>query len=66
MENVVTYVHERGMFIVAEGVETAEEMNTLMDLGVDLLQGYFLSRPARVPEPVSEEALNLIKGREAE
>ena len=54
------------MFIVAEGVETAEEMNTLMDLGVDLLQGYFLSRPARVPEPVSEEALNLIKGREAE
>ena len=66
VENVVAYAHERGMYIVAEGVETAEEMNTLMDLGVDLLQGYFLSRPARVPEPVSEEALNLIKGREAE
>ena len=66
VENVLAYAHERGMFIVAEGVETASEMQTLMDLGVDLFQGYFLSRPARVPDPVSDEALKLIKGRDAE
>lgn len=31
---------------VAEGVETAEEAMVLADLGVDLLQGYYFSRPA--------------------
>ncbi len=65
-ENVLAYAHGRGMFIVAEGVETASGMQTLVDLGVDLFQGYFLSRPARVPSPVSDEVLRLIKGRDTE
>lgn len=30
---------------VAEGVETAEDFKILADLGVDLVQGYYLSRP---------------------
>lgn len=31
--------------IVAEGVETAEQMAALQELGCDLLQGYYLGRP---------------------
>jgi EAL domain-containing protein (putative c-di-GMP-specific phosphodiesterase class I)/GGDEF domain-containing protein len=38
--------------VVAEGVETAEECRELAELGVDLLQGFFLARPE--PYPVSE------------
>ncbi|MBN1606168.1 MAG: EAL domain-containing protein [Polyangiaceae bacterium] len=34
-----------GMLVVAEGVETAEERDTLLELGCDLLQGYFFARP---------------------
>jgi len=31
---------------VAEGVETEEDFHTVRELGVDLVQGYFLGRPA--------------------
>ncbi|MNL71177.1 phage resistance protein [compost metagenome] len=37
---------EFGITAVCEGVETAEEMKVLRDLGVDLIQGYLLARPA--------------------
>jgi EAL domain-containing protein (putative c-di-GMP-specific phosphodiesterase class I)/CheY-like chemotaxis protein len=36
---------ELGMRVVAEGVETAAERNTLMNLGADLLQGYLYAKP---------------------
>jgi len=38
-----------GARIVAEGLERAEELATLSELGVDLLQGYLFARPAEHP-----------------
>ena len=38
---------ELGMMVVAEGVETAQERDLLMEFGCDLLQGYLLAKPAR-------------------
>jgi EAL domain-containing protein (putative c-di-GMP-specific phosphodiesterase class I) len=32
--------------VVAEGVETPAERDALIDLGIDLLQGYLFARPA--------------------
>jgi len=32
--------------VIAEGVETIEELRTLRELGVELIQGYLLGRPA--------------------
>lgn len=41
-----------GMIVVAEGVETPGERDTLDGLGCDLLQGYLFARPARdLPSP---------------
>lgn len=34
------------MGVIAEGVETEDEHNTLLQLGADLLQGYLYARPA--------------------
>jgi diguanylate cyclase (GGDEF)-like protein/PAS domain S-box-containing protein len=34
-----------GMTTVAEGIEDARQLSTLQDLGCDLAQGFFLSRP---------------------
>jgi EAL domain-containing protein (putative c-di-GMP-specific phosphodiesterase class I) len=38
--------NDLGIFVVAEGVETAPERDALVELGVDLLQGYLFARPA--------------------
>ncbi|HEV3225431.1 MAG TPA: EAL domain-containing protein [Acidimicrobiales bacterium] len=39
--------HSLGMKVVAEGVETAEVLEALGELGSDLAQGFHLHRPAR-------------------
>ncbi|MCR5520516.1 MAG: EAL domain-containing protein [Lachnospiraceae bacterium] len=38
--------HSRGMLVVAEGIERREEFEWLVDVGIDLFQGYYLARPA--------------------
>ena len=37
--------HSLGMTVVAEGVETSEMLDLVIDLGVDLVQGFHLHRP---------------------
>ena len=59
--NIVSYAHERNMQVIAEGMETAAELETVLDLDVDLLQGYFLARPSAVPGTVSDEAFAVIQ-----
>jgi EAL domain-containing protein (putative c-di-GMP-specific phosphodiesterase class I) len=49
VRSMVELCHDMGKCIVAEGIETPEECRAIVDLGCDLLQGYFLARPARVP-----------------
>jgi EAL domain-containing protein (putative c-di-GMP-specific phosphodiesterase class I) len=46
---LIAFAHETGSSVVAEGVETEEEMSTLRQLGVDTAQGYLLGRPAALP-----------------
>ena len=65
MPNTVSYAHQRGMKVVAEGLETPEEIETVLSLSVDLLQGFFLARPAAVPGPVSEASLAVIRSYHA-
>ena len=38
--------HKRNITVLAEGVETKEEYDFLVENGIDLLQGYYLARPA--------------------
>lgn len=42
---VTTLGHSFGMEITAEGVETEQQLNFLLDIGCDEIQGYFFSRP---------------------
>lgn len=60
VSNIVGYAHARDMLIIAEGIETATEAETVLKLGVDLLQGYFLARPGEVPPDISPAAAALI------
>jgi EAL domain-containing protein (putative c-di-GMP-specific phosphodiesterase class I) len=42
---LISFAHEIGSHITAEGVETRAELETLRRLGVDKVQGFYLSQP---------------------
>ena len=46
---LISFAEEMEMTIVAEGIETAAELQTLKDLGVHYGQGYFLAHPGTLP-----------------
>ncbi len=43
---IIDFCHANGILALAEGVETAEELRTVIRLGADLIQGYYVARPA--------------------
>ncbi len=43
---ILQVCRDLGIEVIAEGVETRGELGTLVDLGIDLFQGYYFGRPA--------------------
>ena len=58
---VIALAKSVGVVTVAEGVETQEQLDILLELGCDLVQGYLLGRP--VPPDVFEERFFTAKTR---
>ncbi len=52
VESIISYANQNNIKTLAEGVETMEELRTVILLGVDLIQGYYTGYPAK--EPVAE------------
>ncbi len=50
VEQVVRMTHLLGALIVAEGIETYEELNTCLELDIDLAQGYYICEPFFIDE----------------
>lgn len=46
----IDLIHGLGMKVVAEGVETREQVQMLADKGCDMIQGYYYSKPVPVEE----------------
>lgn len=57
LETFVTFAQKIGCYIIAEGIETEQELKTLRTIGVHFGQGYFLARPAFPKPEVRTEAL---------
>lgn len=49
VKTILSLGNNLGMEVVAEGVETPEQMSLLKSLGCDFAQGYFFSRPLDSP-----------------
>ena len=45
MKGMVNIAHDLNMKIVSEGVETKEQYDAMVGLGIDYIQGYYFSRP---------------------
>ena len=61
LTSLVDYARPRKILVLAEGVETMAELQKVLELGVDLLQGYGLARPAAIPLSISPEAEKVIR-----
>ncbi len=60
LENILSYAVSRDIKIIAEGVPTKEEMDKVIELGVDYLQGYYLGKPNLVPQGLSPKIIKEI------
>lgn len=52
VRNAIDFARANHIKVVAEGVETLDELNMVIRLGVDLIQGYYTAKPA--PEPLDD------------
>lgn len=61
LNDIISMAHRMNLTIVAEGIETREQMERLQSLGCDYAQGYFFAKPMPITE--FEE---LLKGQRKE
>ncbi len=60
--NIIDFAHDNGFMALAEGVETITEMQTVIRLGVDLIQGYYTCRPQdEMPKEIAPERVEEIR-----
>ena len=45
VEHVTKMAHDMGLKVVAEGIETDEQLAVMERIGIDFIQGYYFSRP---------------------
>lgn len=50
IKSIVTIAKGHDLQLVAEGVETEEQMSVLLSLGCEFFQGYLLHRPSTISE----------------
>jgi EAL domain-containing protein (putative c-di-GMP-specific phosphodiesterase class I) len=47
VRDIIEFSHNNGIKALAEGIETRDELKTVVTLGVDLIQGYYIGMPAK-------------------
>ena len=53
MSTIISMAKEYSLEIVAEGAETDSQIQMLNELGVDLIQGYYYSKPVPASDVLS-------------
>lgn len=53
--NLVRISKANDILVLAEGIETSGELKTVIECGVDFLQGYYFARPVFEPQPIPEK-----------
>lgn len=60
LETMLTFAQKLGIYLIAEGIETREELTKLTRMGIHYGQGYLLGRPGLEEAVVSSELLGHI------
>ncbi len=61
VREIIDFCHDNDILALAEGVETSEELRTVIHLGADLIQGFYTSKPkAEIIPHIDEKKRNEI------
>ncbi|MBR1833157.1 MAG: EAL domain-containing protein [Ruminiclostridium sp.] len=58
VSNLIKFGKKYNIKILAEGVETKEELAKVIELGVDLIQGFYTARPSREVVPAIDSEIS--------
>lgn len=48
VDSIASACHRIGIKVIAEGIEQEEELKIVINMGIDLLQGYYISKPSPI------------------
>ena len=51
VDSIVSACHRMGIKVIAEGIETGEELKVVQNMGIEFLQGFYLGRPSATLQP---------------
>jgi EAL domain-containing protein (putative c-di-GMP-specific phosphodiesterase class I) len=54
--SLVALAHNFGMRVIAEGVETEDQMARITEIGCNEVQGYLVGKPTNDPRPYLDKA----------
>ncbi len=61
VENIIEFAHNNNCYALAEGVETSGELKASINLGVDLIQGFYTAKPDfEIADHIEEQIQNEI------
>ncbi|MBQ5490072.1 MAG: EAL domain-containing protein, partial [Oscillospiraceae bacterium] len=68
VKDIIEFSHDNNIMALAEGIETAEEIETVINLGVDLIQGFYTARPSEkiirsIPQAIKDEIVKYSSNR---
>ena len=58
VSNLIKFGKKYNIKILAEGVETKEELSKVIELGVDLIQGFYTARPSKEVIPAIDKEIS--------
>ncbi|MBR4514523.1 MAG: EAL domain-containing protein [Lachnospiraceae bacterium] len=69
VREIIEFCHDNGIKALAEGVENADEMRTVVKLGVDLIQGFYTAKPSpkvitTIPDEIKAELASFFNEKE--
>ena len=64
VKSIIEFAHDNGFQALAEGVETAAELRTVIHMGIDLIQGFYTAKPSidiiqEIDEEIKKEIVNI-------
>ena len=57
VREIIEFCHDNGIMALAEGIETKEELQMVILLGADLIQGFYTARPCEEIRPEIDERI---------